>query len=433
MPGKRSLEWSRLDNAAKIFPSTSSKTDTNVFRFYCELKSPIDSAVLQNAVNTAIKDFPNFLCVMKKGAFWYYLEQCDIEPVVIEESKTICSPIYEDKKKLLLEISYYKNRINLEIYHALSDGTGAMQLLKTIVYHYIKILHKAEFGDDLPLLDNDASFAQKSSDSFRKYYQKIKNTPKTKSSKSYKLKMKKRDADHLQVIEGIASVKNVLEVAHKYNTTLTIYLTAVYMDAIHKEMSLQNERRPVVLNIPVNLRKIFPSETTKNFFGMIGVEYNYSKKTGDFADMIATIDRSFKEELQKDRLSARMNKLSALEHNPFIRIAPLPLKNIALRWGRRIADSKVTAVISNVGKVDMPQEMASYIDMFGVLASTLRLQLCISSFGDRLQMGFTSSFVSTDIQKNFFRMLTENGIDVEIRSNDFDISAGEMKKDASMS
>ena len=34
---QKSKSWSRLDNAAKIFPSTIEKTDTRVFRFYCEL------------------------------------------------------------------------------------------------------------------------------------------------------------------------------------------------------------------------------------------------------------------------------------------------------------------------------------------------------------------------------------------------------------
>ena len=421
MSAKHGPSWSRLDNAAKIFPSTSTKTDTNVFRFYCELNEQISQPILQNAVNSAIKDFPNFLCIMKRGTFWYYLEQCDIEPEVVEENKAVCSPIYEDKKKLLFEVSYYKNRINLEIYHALSDGTGAMQFLKTIVYYYIKEAHKEEFDDTFPLLDNDASLSQKSSDSFRKYYQKIKNPPKLKNNKAFKLKLKKREEDHLQAIEGIASVKAILDTAHKYDTTLTVFLTAVLMEAIHKEMTLLNERKPIILNIPVNLRKIFPSETTKNFFGMISIEYNYKKNSAEFIDLIKFIDKAFKEELQKDRLNVRMNKLSSLERNPFIRIAPLPLKNVALKYARRASDSKVTAVFSNIGKAIMPTEMSSFIDFFGVLASTQRLQLCACSYNDKIQMGFTSSFISTDIQKNFFRTLTDNGIDVEIRSNDFDL------------
>ena len=128
--------WRRLDNAAKIFPPTSNKQDTKVFRFACRLKEDIEPEILQEALNKTMKTFPLYASIIKKGLFWYYFENSRLKPLVEEEAKPLCSALYhEDRKNLLFQVSYYKKRINLEIYHALTDGVGALQFLKSLVCH----------------------------------------------------------------------------------------------------------------------------------------------------------------------------------------------------------------------------------------------------------------------------------------------------------
>ena len=159
--------WDRLDNAAKIFPASTSDRDTKVFRFACELYENVECDVLQKALDKTVIQFPNFCVVMKKGAFWYYLERSEIRPVVREEYKRPCGKIYDrDVKKLLFEVTYFNKRINLEVYHTLTDGTGALQFLKTLVVNYITLKHKEEFKNVVPEIDYDASIFQKRSDSF---------------------------------------------------------------------------------------------------------------------------------------------------------------------------------------------------------------------------------------------------------------------------
>ena len=178
-------------------------------------------------------------------------------------------------------------------------------------------------------------------------------------------------------------------------------------------------RHPVVLGVPVNLRTYFPSDTARNFFGMIDVSYNFSRRSGEFDDVISEIARSFKEELTRERLEIRMNNLASLEHNLAVQLAPLPFKNFVLRIAKLLSDRSETAVISNVGRAVMPAEMMPYIGGFSSFASTLKLQLTLASCGDRLSFGFTSAFSGTEVQKNFFRQLTAAGIPVEIRCNDY--------------
>lgn len=426
---KNTVGWNRLDNAAKIFPPTSSQRNTRVFRFSCELFEEILPDILQNAVEWALNTFPYYSCVMKKGVFWYYLEESDLSPIVKKESKMPCSSIYDkDRPKLLFEVSYYKRRINLEIFHVLSDGTGAMQFLKTIIAKYLLLKHPTKISGGLSELDYPASQNQKISDSFRKYYKKNIKTKRLKPDKAFHLSGFKRDPEQLQVIEGIVSVKKLIEISKIYNTTLTVFLTAIYIQAIREEISISMENRPVVLMIPVNLRHYFPSETVRNFFGMIRVEYDFSKQGDSFQDILTSVNKNFKTELTKEKLSTRMNALSALEHNPFAKIAPLPFKNFVMNIARSFSEAKETAVISNIGIVKMPDELKDYVDKFSVSTSTTKLQLCLCSYNDKLSLSFSSYFISTDIQMRFFRYISNLGVNIEIRSNDCFLK-NEIRKD----
>ncbi|MGN0642314.1 MAG: hypothetical protein ACI4JJ_04140 [Huintestinicola sp.] len=416
----RSASWSRLDNAAKIFPSTVEKSDTRVFRFSCDLNEEVDPEILQRAAEEAVDCFPNFSVVMKKGLFWYYLEKCDMKIKVEPETEPVCSAIYEeDVKKLLFRVNYYHRRISLEVYHVLSDGTGALSLLKNIIYRYLIYAHPDKFAENPPMLDDDASISQKCDDSFRKYYDKDCKSSGDKAVRAFNLKGDIIENDRLHAIEGIASVKKTLELAHKYNTTLTVFVTALFIMALSKEMTVQSMKRPVTVNIPVNLRHYFPSETAKNFFGMISVSYNFSERSGELEDIISVVSEAFKEKLTREKLAVRMNAMASLEHNPFVKIAPLPFKNFVLKTARHIKDRRETAVISSIGKIKMPAEFDEYIDLFSMYVSTKKLQLGICSYGDKLTMGITTAFISTDIQRNFFRSLSEMGLDITIRCNDF--------------
>ena len=137
--------WRSLDNAAKLFSAASSPKDTRVFRFYCELKEEVKEEILQEALNQTIQKYPVFLSVMRKGLFWHYLEKSELRPVVREEYKEPCSSLYvRDKKTLLFEVTYYEKRINFEVFHALTDGTGATEFLRELVKNYLYLIHEED-------------------------------------------------------------------------------------------------------------------------------------------------------------------------------------------------------------------------------------------------------------------------------------------------
>lgn len=418
MQKRNNVSWSKLDNAAKIFPCTSNNRDTKVFRFACELKEEVEQPILQEALELTLEEFPVYRSVLKKGLFWYYLESSNLKPVVQIESKQPCSPLYfRNKKTLLFEVSYYHKRINLEVYHALSDGTGALLFLKTLVKNYLMKKHPQDFAGKQLLIDYDASNMQKADDSFQKYYTQSNRKFKIKNKKAYHIRQPRLSENRISIIEGKVPLQDMLQKAHEYHVTLTELIATLFFCAIEKEMALKDKKDPVTIVVPVNLRKYFYSATIRNFFGVISVSYDFAKQPADFDAILQHISHSMKEELTVERLSQRMNGLSALEHNMFARPVPLFIKDIVMREANRISEKSWTASLSNIGKIDMPQELKPYIESFNVFVSTNIIQICMCSYENNLNITFSSAYVGTDIQKNFFRSLTQMGISVEISSN----------------
>ena len=279
MPG-RERKWRSLENPAKIFPATSGKKDERVFRISCQMKEGIDPEKLQKALDLCVKDYELFLCVLRGGLFWNYLEETYLRPVVREEYKPPCSQLYvRDQKNLLFEVTYYKKRINLETYHALTDGTGALQFLKSLLYYYLKELHPDKIRESAEKIRPDATAAELSEDSFEKYYSNRGKDEKIPRYRAHQMHYRKSEYHMLHLTEGIVSVKELLKIARAHSTTLTVYLTAVYLCAIAKDMSEKQKRKPVALMIPVNLRNYFPSDSVRNFFGWIDIGYDFSRQS----------------------------------------------------------------------------------------------------------------------------------------------------------
>ena len=410
----RRKQWSRLDNAAKIFPPTSTNRDTKVFRFVCELIYEVDGAVLQHALERTLQEFPLYRSVLKKGLFWYYFEESSIHPQVSEESIPICGPIYDpDEPGLLFRVLYYKQRINLEVFHALADGAGVMQFLRTMVFYYLS----EKYGIGGQLTDYDASINQKEQDAFYQYYDKDESFREMKQHRAYRIRGECFPDDRLGITEGFLSAKAVLQKAHEYHATLSEFLIALLICSIHEGMAVREKTRSVIIAVPVDFRRFFPAKTARNFFGVIQVEHDFQKNGQTFAQVLLNVQESFQRQLTRESLYGIISRYSAVENNLLIKAIPLQIKIPVLRMTGLWAEGKDTAAFSNIGQVFMPEEAVQYIRLFDVFLSTKRPQLCLCSFGDTLAISMSSPLVDTGIQRRFFRRLAEMGISVQVVSN----------------
>jgi NRPS condensation-like uncharacterized protein len=161
-PLKKKKYWYKLDNAGKIFPAVSKDDRSNVFRLSFYLNETIDPIILEEAVNKILPRFESLAVQLKNGLFWNYFASNERQLQVEIEPAQICKYFKPDHNHgYLFKVYYLKNKITLETFHAISDGTGALHLLKSIVYQYFKlrgfkINHEGKILSEKPILKRKA-------------------------------------------------------------------------------------------------------------------------------------------------------------------------------------------------------------------------------------------------------------------------------------
>ena len=408
---KRHAPWRRMDNMAHIFTPAASRQDPLVIRASFAITEQVDPTCLQKALDHTLTFVPYFRSVVRKGLFWYYLEESDLRPQVHEENRPPCAPLYNrGVPGLLFDVSYFRNRINIEVFHSLCDGAGAILFLKAVTLYYFY----ERFGGIEPDLSFLPSGTDAGQDNIDKHYQKSNIGPSAKRSKAYHLRSEQLPEYRLSVVEGCMPVSQLLALAKQSQATLTEYITALLIESIGRTMTEREKRKPVVITIPADMRQYFPlDKSSRNFFSIMNISHRFQH--GDtFADVLANAKQQFLEKSNRESLLHRMNRMAALEHNFALRAVPLLIKAPVLRLSRHRAKCGVTASFSNVGRISFPPHVQPHIQDISCMSSTKELHICSSSSGDMLSITFASHFRSLNVQRFFFQTLAAQGIPITI-------------------
>ena len=187
--------------------------------------------------------------------------------------------------------------------------------------------------------------------------------------------------------------------------------------SIADTMSYKDKKKPIIITIPVNLRKYFPSNTARNFFNVVPIIYYVNDDNNNIEEILKSVKKQFEEGLKKEKIIKRMNQLQQFENMFILRLVPLVIKNIVLKYLYKKSRLNRTITLSNIGVIDMPYDLQKHINLFGVMSSTDNVQSCMCSYKDNLVLTFTSHFVEQEIQKNFVRYLSNNGISITVNTN----------------
>ncbi|MBP1743240.1 MAG: alcohol acetyltransferase [Firmicutes bacterium] len=446
-------KWVRLDNASNIFLAAMTDVDTKVFRFSAAVEEAVDPVLLQQALDKAYDQYALYHSVLRRGFFWYYLEESDLHPVVTLDDRPPCSKLYHfDRKELLFRVSYYQNRIHLEVFHALSDGTGALWFFEDLLSEYVMLRYPGDFQgmkvEEIDILKQqleDDSYAHHFRNEKQRnfnvaaqsaiktvtkagiaaarygkkatYYVLAVDEPGHKPERVYKVRGKKTSDNRTHVIEMDMPVKEVLQLAKGQHTSLTVYMTALFIDAVYRTKQKKRPEQTIAVSVPVNLRQFYPSESARNFFATTRLEYTYGAGDDSLASICESLDKQLKGQLSHESLGEKLNRLIAFEYNPFIRVIIRPVKDLVLRIINYFNNQNLTLAISNVGRVSFPEPIDKHIQQLYLQTSAVRPQFCAISHGGRLAVCFTSPFVETNIQDAFARSLTDAGVPVTVAAN----------------
>ena len=405
--------WYKVDNVAKVFLATTTRRDPRVFRISCTLDREIEPDILNEALRRTAREWPQFQVTLHRGLFWHYFESTDQVPTATQEHKTPCAPLYvpERRDQLPYRVSYFGARINLEMFHAMTDGNGGFLFLKSIVRNYLALREPGKL-DQVPT-PNSASEADLEQDSFRNFYGGARRARPARLPKAYHLHGARLPYDQLQYFEGHLDLRQLLDRARGLGVSLTSYLGASLMLAVYAEMPALERRRPISISLPVNLRHYYPSATARNFFNSVYVIHTLTD--ADTLETVAPVfDAKLKEVMHPDRVKAQMDEYEKLEHMPGIRPVPLFIKNAAVRFFTKLEERHVTAVLSNMGRVDVDEALRPYIRQFSAFSSCDGLFTCVCSYGNDLVLGTASSLRSTNVLRRLYRGFAADGLSVTL-------------------
>lgn len=417
--------WLKLDNAAKIYPATSTRDWTAVFRLSISFKEAVDPVLLQKALENTLKRLPLFAYRLKNGLFWPYLDKCSRVPVVQPDVQNPCMRIhYENEDGFLFRVRYYQNRVAAEFFHVICDGTGGLIFLCTLSAEYLRLKTGERYPENDRVLDvRDKPDPREWEDSFQAYAGKA--TRSRKEEIAWPLKDERLEHRDLAIISGKMSTSALKDKAREYHTTINSLLSAVLLQALIRCRETRGFRRrderPIKISLPVNLRRFYPSKTLRNFSSYVNVAVYPQYGEYSLKDLIALVSHEMGRELVEPLLKARVTTNVMPERSPLLRLTPLPLKTLVLKLMYRITGERYfTMTFTNLGQVVLPGKMASKVErMDMVLGPSLQNPLvcgCVS-VGDTTLINFTRTGVSPDVERYFFNALVRLGIPVRVESN----------------
>ena len=416
---KEKLYWRRLDNSAKIFPISAGKKYSTVFRLSAVLKEKIKPEILKVAVNKALEQYEYFRVKLKNGFFWNYLEYNPKEIMIEEEKEYPCKYIEpKENNSYLFKVTYFDKKINIDIFHSLTDGNSGVMFFREIIYNYIELTHKEEFQEELRI---KRKFDISTEDSYIKNYNK-KAKGNNSSRKAYKLGGRKIKLGAISAIHEIIDLDQLKQEAKKYEATITQYLTAVLIYAIYQANYLKYKgKKPIKVCIPVNLKKYFPSNTISNFFSYITVEAEMKKNNLDtFHKILDFVKKDFTKRLTPEEIQKTMSGNVKLGTNPFIKLIPLIVKKPIVRLSYLEIRKYTTTTFSNIGRIGIIGKYQKYIEDFLMLIApepVEKIKCSACSFENHIVFTFTSILDDCAIEKEFYEFLKEKNINVKIESN----------------
>jgi NRPS condensation-like uncharacterized protein len=416
----RDIRWDKLDNTAHLFPVIAGESMSNVYRISVTLTELINPELLQQAIDIVLPKFDGFNLRLRQGVFWYYFEENDKPaPKVREENTYPCRFIYQNRNNsYLFRVTYYKYRINLEVFHVLTDGMGGINFLKELTYQYLRLVHpelKGEKGDALT-----SSTSLNREDSFLKNYRKSSHKG-YQTKRAYLIKGDKLNPGEFGIMHGYMQIPELKAVCHRYSVSINEYLVAVFVWSVYKEcMNSMPSDKPVRVAVPVNLRPYFNSITTKNFFVMVSADFHPTKDEYTFEEVLDAVKTSLKSQINKENLEKLFSYNVSNEKIFIARATPLFIKNIAMRLVYTKSALANTTTITNIGNITVDDIYKPYVEMFHsclAMSKGQHIKGNICSYGSTLVFNFSYDIADTSVQRGFFRKIAEDGINVEIESN----------------
>ena len=411
--------WTRLDNAAIIYPSCRTRRYAAQFRMSVTLGSEVSLRLLNQALTNLMPRFPGFSYTLRGGFFWWYLHRLENKPVAGRDNTM---NIFSIKKNggYMFKVGCSGCTITLDIFHALTDGHGAMTFLMSLTAEYLRLKEGAviEYGGWV-LNPADKASRSELEDSFDSFAGLKGNLD--KESSAWHIPGREESYQVLHNIRISLSSSAVAAKAKEHGCTVTELLTSLMIAAMQQTRSLYGEGQNPNLRVevPVDLRTMFDSDTLRNFSSYVHLGVDVSRGDYSLEQIIEQVKLQKENYIKEAPITARVAANVALEENILVRCIPRFIKKPIINMVNSIkGDRYCTHTLSNIGNIKVPEAMAAYIRDINFTLGRARGRsgaCACASFGDRLNLNFTRKIEESIFERYFLGWLDAIGLDASVQ------------------
>lgn len=402
-----------IDRSARFYPLIATKRAQSIFSVSAIMKDDVDKDVLEVALNDVLPRFSAYKVRMKKGYGWHYFEPNDERAKVFDLPEKMLQPIDERATNgYLFRISCGEKQIKLEIFHALTDGNGAMAFLRTLICRYRELCGFAPVESDCTIDWRDCSTDDEIADAFEQNYKPV------KLRELHLLKFAGKAPHRLGgtlLTDGyeedisVANADDILKSAKKHSASFTVFVSALLCATIDRT---GRASKPIALMVPVNLRALYGSNTMRNFvtFARIVIEPNKCKTLDDYVE---EIKKQLKEKASKEKMDDFVSMTVRAQKNVIFRALPLFVKSFFLKLGRLFMRSRQTIIISNLGSIELSEQMGVERLVFNTNVSKNSTQnVGMVTLNGKTCFAFTRAVKEKNLPDAFFKALQANDVEV---------------------
>ncbi|MDC7227975.1 MAG: hypothetical protein PQJ61_14515 [Spirochaetales bacterium] len=311
----------------------------------------------------------------------------------------------------------------VELSHILSDGFGTMSFLLTLLAEYFKIDGK-KIGKSVFIKDLDEEISEEEWEcAFRSKFER-KGPPMPVTTAAYIPTGKMIPVTKYYSTRYIMDLEEVRKRAREHHVTLNVYMSAIYTFAIQElfmedeKAGLTNRRRPIRLQIPVNLRRDYPTKCLRNFSYLYSPSFKIKEKPYTFEEIIEIISSEIRHERHSGSLEKQISRNLRAEYNPVFKYMPRVLKQGILKtFYNLFARSQYSGVLTNLGDIQLPEGLDNEIESFDIIPCNSPVpgrNTSMFSYRGKLEMNVGSSCDDLRLEDKITAKLKDLSIDFDV-------------------
>jgi len=403
--------------------SVTRRSTPYIYRLSCELDEVVHLPDLEAALDEVSKRFPFVKTALRRGFFWHYLDPIKKPIRVYADSRF---PVEYHRlgvlNRYLFRVRVFGSRISCEFHHILTDGTGAMEFLRSLVAVYLT--RRGVACDDWGTVRRPD--ATPHPDELKDAYAGLvgEGVPlPDRLPRAWQLPGPRYRALAYRVTTGTMPVTVALEKARAHGVSLTVFLAAIHLAALQDvyDSDPPREGRSITVLVPVNLRRLYRTDSMRNFFLVLPVSIDPRLGHYDFEEILERVNHTLKLNLTEKELNRQLRRNVRGEEQIASRLVPLFLKTAVLRLVASLgSDASSSGSLSNLQSVNMPAPFAARIRRFDFLPSRdagTGANVGVVSWKDLLSVTIGSLVVDNAFERRFFCRCAAFGIPVTVESN----------------